>query len=175
KGACLTGAGESGEGMNGNGDKGWEGFRAFLKQHDPALSAKLQQGRCLSCEDGLLRIGFEKGYLFFNDVDRQKDKLADYCRQFWKRETNVEIEAVMPAGGGNGLKANSLAEKNNQSRGIRHEALSHPLVRKILDVFPGAEVREVKVRDQAEGVFPAVIPEIPLPDEGLDEDDRSGS
>jgi len=173
KGASLTGNGEAGEYLNGG--KGWEGFRAFLKQHDPALSAKLQQGQCLSCKDGLLRIGFEKGYLFFNDVDRQKDKLAGYCGQFWKRETKVEIEAVMPAGGGDGLKAKALAEKNNQSRGIRQEALSHPLVRKILDVFPGAEVREVKVRDQAEAAFPAVMPEIPLTDEGLDEDDRPGS
>lgn len=158
-----SGGGQAGEGLSVG--KGWEGFKEFLKQHDPALSAKLQQGQCLYCEEGFLRIGFEKGYLFYNDVSRHKDKLADYCGQFWKRETRLEIETVMPAGGENGLKGNNLAEKNNQNREIRHEALSHPLVRKILDVFPGAEVREVKVRENPVSISPAIISEIVPPDE----------
>jgi len=153
-------AGQAGEGLNVG--KGWEGFREFLRVHDPALSAKLQQGQCLCCEEGLLRIGFEKGYLFFDEVVRKKDKLAAYCRQFWQEETKLEIETIVPAGGENGLKGNNLAEKNNHTREIRREALSHPLVRKILDVFPGAEVKEVKVRDKAAD---AAISEMPPLDE----------
>ncbi|MBW6486499.1 MAG: DNA polymerase III subunit gamma/tau [Syntrophobacterales bacterium] len=160
--------GPAGGGLNVG--QGWDGFREFLKEHEPALSAKLQQGQCLCCEEGILRIGFEKGYLFYNDIVKRKDRLAGYCRQFWQRETRLEIETVLPANGENAPKGNNLAEKNNHNREIRREALSHPLVRKILDVFPGAEVKEVKVRDKE---VAATISEMPPLDEDLDQDDRS--
>jgi DNA polymerase-3 subunit gamma/tau len=155
-------------------EAGWDGFRGFLKRHDPALSAKLQPAQCLSLEEGRLRIGFEKDYLFHGDVVGQRDKLAGYCRQFWGRETVLEIETVLPPAGEKRSKVSTIAEKNSENREIRREALSHPLVRKILDVFPGAEVRDVTVREKPVAVSPAIMSGRPLPDEDLESDDLSG-
>ena len=140
-----------GTGDGGTPDKGWQGYREFVKRHDPALSAKIDSGICLACEEGRLRIGFEKGYLFFDDVMGRKAALAEHCRKFFGRETTLEFETVAPANGGaapsvNG-NGNGRSEKNHRIQEIRREALSHPLVRKILDIFPGAEVRDVRVRE----------------------------
>ncbi len=118
-------------------DRGWDGLRVFLRSKDPALCAKLDSGKCLQLEDGFLRIAFDRGYLFFDDVLALKDKLRDYCREFFGRETRLEIERN---GEGNGKKA------LNGSRETCKEALLHPLFQKILDVFPGAVVREVKLQ-----------------------------
>ena len=148
-----------GTGDGGTPDKGWQGYREFVKRHDPALSAKIDSGICLACEEGRLRIGFEKGYLFFDDVMGRKAALAEHCRKFFGRETTLEFETVAPANGGaapsvNG-NGNGRSEKNHRIQEIRREALSHPLVRKILDIFPGAEVRDVRVREtQAPGRVP---------------------
>jgi len=132
-------------------DGEWQGFKEFVKRQDPALCAKLESGKCLCCKEGRLRIGFEKGYLFLDDVLRRQTDLGEYGRRFFRRETALEIEALAPdaAGSttprnGNGNE-NSRATKNHRIQELRREALSHPMVRKILDAFPGAEVREVKV------------------------------
>ena len=132
-------------------DGGWQGYLDFVQRQDPALCAKLKSGTCLCCEEGRLRVGFEKGYLFYDDLLRRRKDLGEYGRTFFGRETVPEIEVLAPdaAGsattrGGNG-NASSRAAKNQRIREIRREALSSPLVRKILDVFPGAEVRDVKV------------------------------
>ncbi|MBN2438880.1 MAG: DNA polymerase III subunit gamma/tau [Deltaproteobacteria bacterium] len=143
--------GETGGGTPPDGE--WQGYKEFVKQQDPALCAKLESGKCLCCEEGRLRIGFEKGYLFLDDVLRRQNELGEYGRRFFCRETALEIEVLASDangstthrnGNGNG---NGRAAKNHRIQEIRREALSHPLVRKILDVFPGAEVREVKVID----------------------------
>lgn len=152
-------------GGGGVPEKGWQGYREFVKRHDPALSAKIESGICLACDEGLLRIGFEKGYLFFDDVVGRKGALAEHGRRFFGRETTLEIETVLPENGGAAVSAggngNGRAVKNHRIQEIRREALSHPLVRKILDAFPGAEVREVKVLEAptpAEVVPPLAVP-----------------
>ncbi|MCX5837383.1 MAG: hypothetical protein NTW71_02540, partial [Deltaproteobacteria bacterium] len=48
---------------------------------------------------------------------------------------------------------------------IRREALSHPLVRKILDVFPGAEVRDVKVIEATAPAAAVTRQPVPQPEE----------
>ena|GEM_PF-44609 len=144
---------DAGTGGGGIPEKGWQGYREFVKRQDPALSAKIESGRCLCCEPGRLRIGFEKGYFFLDDVVGRKAALAEHGRQFFGRETALEIETLAPEAGGstnarngNG-NGNGRAAKNQRIQEIRREALSHPLVQKILDTFPGAEVRDVKVID----------------------------
>ncbi len=162
----------SGDGTGGGGipGKDWQGYRAFLKRQDPALSAKIESGKCLCCEPGLLKIGFEKGYFFLDDVVGRKAALAEHGRQFFGRETVLSIETLAPeagvsANGGNG-NGNGRAAKNQRIQEIRREALSHPLVRKILDTFPGAEVRDVKVIDSPAPA--AALPPFAPPDDAED-------
>ena len=138
---------------------GWEAFKAFVKRQDPILCSKIEMGKCLACEEGTLRIGFEKDssgkdHLFMSDVREKERELAELGRQFFRREVALTIEGLAfdPAAGGNGangLNGNGRAARNLRLQEIRREALSHPLVMKILDVFPRAEVREVKLREAA--------------------------
>ena len=65
-------------------------------------------------------------------------------------------------GNGNG---NGRAAKNHRIQEIRREALSHPLVRKILDAFPGAEVRDVKVIEPPAPAAAVTHRPVPQPDE----------
>jgi DNA polymerase-3 subunit gamma/tau len=152
-------------------DGDWQGYMEFVKRQDPALCAKLESGKCLCCEEGRLRIGFEKGYLFFDDVVGRKAELAEHGRRFFRRETALEIEALAPDaaspttprnGNGNG---NGRAAKNHRIQEIRREALSHPLVLKILDAFPGAEVRDVKVIETPAPAAAVTRQPVPQPDE----------
>jgi DNA polymerase III subunit gamma/tau len=154
-------------------DRGWQGFKEFVKRQDPALCAKLESGRCLCCEEGRLRIGFEKGYLFLDDVLRRQKDLDEYGRRFFRRETALEIDVLAPDadgsttprnGNGNG---NGRAAKNHRIQEIRREALSHPLVRKILDVFPGAEVRDVKVFETPAPAAAVTRRPVPRPEEDM--------
>ncbi len=140
-----------------------------MKRQDPALSAKIESGKCLCCEPGRLRIGFEKGYFFLDDVVGRKAELAEHCRQFFGRETSMEIVTIAPeeggpANNGNG-NGNGRAAKNRVLQEIRREALSHPLVQKILDVFPGAEVRDVRLRELPAQAAASIAPS--MPDEDL--------
>jgi DNA polymerase-3 subunit gamma/tau len=147
----------------------WKGFKEFIKQRDPALCAKLESGKCLCCNEGRLRIGFDKGYLFFDDLIKGQGELAELCRRFFGRDTILEIEALAPEAAGspsarNG-NGNGRAAKNQRIQEIRREALSHPLVRKILDTFPGAEVRDVKIIEPAIPAVPVNHEPVPQPEE----------
>ncbi len=131
----------------------WNDFKDFVKRKDAALCAKIESAQVQAAEEGLLRIGFAKGYIFRDDVESGKKTLEDLARQFFGRETVLEIvtleaETAGPANinhNGNGPAAR--AAKNHKLQEIRREALSHPLVQKVLDVFPHAEVRDVRLRE----------------------------
>jgi hypothetical protein len=154
----------------------WEAFKAFVKRQDPILCSKIEMGRCLACGEGLLKIGFEKDssnkdHLFLGDVKEKEGELADLGRRFFRREVTLAIETLPfdPAGalnGGNGQRdgnGNGRAAKNHRLQEIRREALSHPFVLKVLDVFPRAEVRDVRLREvsatEAVPVLPVFVPD----------------
>ena len=86
-------------------------------------------------------------------MDARKTALEALAGQFFRRETLFQIETLAPEtidpaqGNPNGNGPNGRAAKNHRLQEIRREALSHPLVLKVLDVFPRAEVREVKLRE----------------------------
>ena len=155
---------------------GWEGFKAFLKRHDPILCSKVEMGKCLACGEGVLRIGFEKDssskdHLFLSDVLEKEVELADLSRRFFQQEVALTIESLPfdPVGGNNGAagpggNGNGRAAKNLRIQEIRREALSHPLVMKVLDVFPRAEVRDVRLREAA-ATETAAAPAAFVPDE----------
>jgi hypothetical protein len=53
--------------------------------------------------------------------------------------------------------------KNHRLQEIRREAFSHPFVLKVLDVFPRAEVRDVRLREVS-ATEPAASPPVFPPD-----------
>jgi hypothetical protein len=152
----------------GEADKpgGWNEFKEFIKRQDAALCAKIESGQCLACGEGGLRLGFAKGYLFLDDVEAGRAAIESLAARFFGRSTALAIETLTTENGqangaanGNGATARA---KTLRLQEIRREALSHPLVQKIIDVFPGAEVKDIRPREAAPQATAAATP---LPDE----------
>ena len=157
----------------------WNDFKDFVKRKDAALCAKIESAQLKAAEEGRLRIGFAKGYIFRDDVEAGKTALEDLARQFFGRETILEIETLEPEAAGpananyNGNGLTGRAAKNHRLQEIRREALSHPLVQKVLDVFPHAEVRDVRLREAPASAAVPALPlsyeaDLPLPEESPD-------
>ncbi|MCK9197764.1 MAG: DNA polymerase III subunit gamma/tau [Syntrophales bacterium] len=140
--ATGYGTGEKATAANANGDQSWEGFKAFVK---PPLSSKLDPGQLLSLEGDLLTIGFQKDYLFFEDIEKnQKEVLSKLARSYFQRpELEIKIEALHNDSAGNNGKIANGNGKAQLISDIRQEALKHPLVQKVMDIFENAEIRDV--------------------------------
>lgn len=128
----------------GNGDleQLWENFKAFVKKQSPLLCSKIEPGRLLNYADGALRIGFLKDYIFLDDIREKatEERLAEMSKAFFHDDVEVKIEIIKPDSSELTAKTNGTAKNNHD---IRQEALKHPLLQKVLDIFEGAEVREI--------------------------------
>lgn len=128
----------------GNGDQEqlWEDYKAFVKKQSPPLCSKIEQGRLLGYADRALRIGFPKDYIFLDDIRGKatEERLAEISKAFFRDDVEVRIEIIKPDNRKLSAKTN-VAAKNNHD--VRQEALNHPLLQKVLDIFDGAEVREI--------------------------------
>ncbi len=129
-------------------DHSWEGFKDFVKKRQPPLHSKIEPGTFLGFEKDVLRIGFPAGYVFFDHLNEasQKTQLAAIARDFFEKDVKVKIESVAGDSGPAQATANGPA-KNNRNHDIKREALNHPLVQKVMDIFEGAEIKEVIPRE----------------------------
>ena len=127
----------------------WESFKGFVKKKSYPLWSKIEPGQFLGYEERTLRIGFPEGYLFleyFNEKE-QKERLTEIAREFFREDVSVKIETLKTGNPGTGnQETENTAAQNNRAGDIRREALNHPILQKVMDVFDGAEVREVIVR-----------------------------
>jgi len=122
----------------------WPDFVQFVKRRNQPLWAKIEPGRPLGFVDGTLRLGFPKGYLFLDFFDErpQREKLEELACEFFSRPVSLAVETVDNGPGETG------APNQNRVNQIRREALNHPLLQKVMDVFEGAEVQEVIVKEK---------------------------
>ena len=142
---AVTGYGSGEKASAAKGDDSWEGFKAFVKQSNPPLWSKLDHGQMLARENDRLTVGFPKTYIFFEDIEKhQKEALSELARSFFQRpDLEIKIEALhIDAAGNNGKMANGNAKAQLISD-IKQEALKHPLVQKVMDIFENAEIRDV--------------------------------
>jgi len=135
---------------NGNarahGTHFWDNFKNFMKKKNSLLWSKIEPGTFLSYEQTTLKIGFPEGYIFLDDITEksQMDRLGAIAREFFREEAiTVEIEVLKqdPEGKVEGYQRN--ADNGRKVNDIKNEALNHPLVQKVLDVFEGAELCDV--------------------------------
>ena len=126
----------------------WEDYRSFLKKKSPLLWSKIEPGKWLGFETGRLRIGFQKGYIFLDDINEkaQKARLLEITRDYFKKDVPVDIE-ILNADPENAPPNHTGSAKNDRINDIRRQALNQPLLQKVLDMFDGAEVREVIPRN----------------------------
>ena len=129
-------------------EKLWEDYRSFLKKKSPLLWSKIEPGKWLGFETGRLRIGFQKGYIFLDDINEkaQKARLLEITRDYFKKDVPVDIE-ILKADPENAPPNPAGSAKNGRINDIRRQALNQPLLQKVLDMFDGAEVREVILRN----------------------------
>ena len=140
--------GQSGE-INQDPDL-WDNYRNFIKKKDPVLHSKIRSGTFLSFESKRLRVGFPDGYIFYDDITESTRlaHLTELSREYFGDEVSVVLE-VMPRCSDNADQAapNGMSQ-TKRINDIKNEALNHPLVQKVMDVFDGAELCEVIARDK---------------------------
>lgn len=128
----------------------WNDYRSFVKKKDPILHSKIGSGTFLSFENKCLKVGFPEGYIFYDDITESDriEKLNELAREYFNDEVSVIIETVSRSSGdADQASANGVPE-TKRINDIRNEALNHPLVQKVMDVFEGAELCEVIARDK---------------------------
>ncbi len=128
----------------------WESFKGFVKKKSYPIWSKIEPGQFLGYAERTFRIGFPEGYLFLEyfKEKEQKDRLTEIAGEFFREDVTVKIESLKTANPGTGNhETGNPAAPNNRVGDIRREALNHPILQKVMDVFEGAEIREVIVRN----------------------------
>ena len=126
----------------------WEAYKDFVKKKSHPLWSKIEPGKMLGYEKGRLRIGFQKDYVFFDDINEksQQDRIAEMASDFFHEDIRVAIETLATESE-NGVADRNSGGRNGRLQEIKRQALNQPLLQKVLDVFDGAEVREVIPRE----------------------------
>ena len=132
-------------GENKNSGDIWEDYKAFVKKQSYPLWSKIETAKLLGYEYSCLRIGFHKDRIFLLD-DTDRGRLTDISKEFFTEDVSLKIE-LLESGSENGHHQNSNGSPHNSRiNDIKRDALNHPLLQKVLDVFEGAVVREVNTR-----------------------------
>ena len=142
---AVTSYGVGDKSIAAKGGDSWECFKAFVKQANPPLSSKLDPGQLLARENDRLTIGFPRAYVFFEDMEKhQKETLAELARNYFQcPDLEIKIEALDIDSAGNNGKMATGNIKAQLINDIKQEALKHPLVQKVMDIFENAEIRDV--------------------------------
>ena len=129
----------------------WKNYKNFIKKKNPLLWSKIDPGTFLGYENRCLKIGFPAGYIFLDDITEksQMDRLTGISSEFFQDNITIKIELLTEGSKEyNNVISNGFNNRKNINN-IKNEALNHPLVQKVMDVFEGAELCEVisRVKD----------------------------
>jgi hypothetical protein len=128
------------EGSEAIPEGGWGGYKAAVKKHRRGLASNLDKGNFVSCQEGVLTIGFADADRFAFDYIREKEhlaSLAELARPFFGEDVTLKIELIKVD------PAEQAASTVKSIQEVRQEAMNHPLLQKAFDLFEGAEVREI--------------------------------
>ena len=121
-------------------------LKKFIKKESAILGAKIDSAESLSYENGLLTLGFPKGYLFLENISEktQKEQLQQIAGSFFQENVTLKIQIdENQKANGNGSNGRSKA---NNIIDIKREAMNHPILQKVLDEFSDAQIVEIKPR-----------------------------
>ncbi len=123
----------------------WQALKGFIREKNAPLSSKIDNGIFLRYADDRLTVGFPKDYLFLDHIRdaSQMKLLTRMAGEFFGRDTMIAIEVL--EGESAGSAASTGAGRVND---VKNKALRHPLVQKVMDVFQGAEIVDVRVKAQ---------------------------
>jgi len=127
------------------GDNLWGDFTDYVKKKSNPLWSKIVPGKLLGYDNRCMTIGFPEGYIFLESImeKSQKKLLTRIAGEFFGEDVSVKITSLegVPNNYGNSSNGNTKAMEN-----LKSEVLKHPLVQKVLDVFEGAEIRDVIIK-----------------------------
>lgn len=132
----------SGSAPQPGGDDLRSRFNDFIKGKDQPLWSKLVQSASVHFENGELTISFTRSCSVVAEMIN-REKLTELAGDFFGAGVSLKIEIMEPADGQNDLAMGNGTSKNRTLQQIRREALSHPLVQKVMDIFEGAEIKEI--------------------------------
>jgi len=119
----------------------WVDYKSQVKKESPSLGSNIAQGTFIGYAEGVLTVGFPLG--FACDYVREKEHLehlTELARPFFGDHVKFKVEVVKPDPGDQAGKPNGTARSNHD---VRQEAMNHPLLQKAIDLFEGAEIREI--------------------------------
>ena len=127
-------------------------LKKFIKKESARLGAKIEAAEILSYVNGLLTLGFPKGYHLLENISEksQKDQLEQIAGRFFQENVTLKIQTnenqkVNVSDNNGRSKANNISD-------IKREAMSSPTLQKVLDVFSDAKIVEIKpLTDQKQG------------------------
>jgi len=116
-------------------------YQAQVKLQSPGLGSTIEQGVFISQVEQILTVGFPVGFAF--DYVRERDhleRLLELARPFFGDQVKLKFEIIQPDQSDRAGKPNGTARNNHD---LRQEAMNQPLLQKAIDLFEGAEVREI--------------------------------
>ncbi|MDP2267764.1 MAG: hypothetical protein Q8K46_01220, partial [Deltaproteobacteria bacterium] len=119
----------------------WADYKAHVKKQSPSLGSNIEQGTFISYTDGTVTVSLPVG--FACDYVREREhleRLLELARPFFGDQVKLQVEIIKPSQGDLVGKPNGTARNNHD---LRQEAMNHPLLQKAIDLFEGAEVREI--------------------------------
>jgi len=124
-----------------------DNFKKFIKKESAILGAKIDSAEILSYENSCLKMGFPKSNIFIEEIKTtQKEKLEQIARDFFQNNVTIKVETLNAENGGaNGNNGRSQASIIND---IKREAMSQPLLRKVMDELSDAKVVEIRVQTE---------------------------
>ncbi|RMD88629.1 MAG: DNA polymerase III subunit gamma/tau [Alphaproteobacteria bacterium] len=117
--------------------------RLFHAEREPVLATMLK--------DHVRLVDYRPGRLTIHPTERAAPDLAHRVRTCLERWTGRDWQIVLSSEVGEA----SLREKELAHRArLREEALAHPLVRAVMERFPGATLSDVRERDEPAACIP---------------------
>jgi len=117
----------------------FERLRSFAGEASPGLLAPLEGGRIVERGDGHLTIAVPTLFSA-KRLNHKRAQLEAACSRFFGSTIRVEIES---ADSEDAAAADSTAEGRESARDRRQRALTHPSVRRALEVLEG-EIVEIR-------------------------------
>ena len=134
------------------GSRGWAGLVEFVRQkRRPVIASLLEHGSLLRLELPLLEIGFAPGSFHLEQL-RDADNhaaLSEMAREYFGQAINLKVSAVAAdkADAPKSLLAERQAEESDRKRRLKEDALAHPMVQAVKEIFTG-DVVEVRPIDK---------------------------
>jgi len=134
------------------GSRGWAGLVEFVRQkRRPVIASLLEHGSLLVLELPLLEIGFAPGSFHLEQL-RDSDNsaaLSEMAGEYFGQTVQLKVTAVAAdkADAPKSLLAERQAEESDRKRRLKEDALAHPMVKAVKEIF-ASEVVEVRPIDK---------------------------